>query len=258
MLELAVLGSGSKGNSTLIRTPRTALLVDGGLSARQIGLRLGESGADPADLDGVLLTHEHGDHVRGLRVLNKRFPTPVLANAATMDTAAHALGGAPEGRTFITGEPFTWGDFTITSFPVSHDACEPVGYVLEAEGIRVGYATDLGRLTPEIAALIRGCHIVVLEANHDLDMLWQGSYPWATKQRIGGDLGHLDNASGADQVASLTEGDTAHLILVHLSENNNDPGLVGRLFREALLQAGRAKVELTVTGQRQATAPVCL
>jgi len=256
MLELAVLGSGSKGNSTLIRTARTALLVDAGLSARQIGLRLQESGSDAAELDGVLLTHEHGDHVRGLRVLNKRFPTPVLGNTATLGAAGQALGDTSEAWAFTTGEPFTWGDFTITSFPVSHDATEPVGYVLEAEGIRVGYATDLGKLTPEIAAMVRGCHIVVLEANHDVDMLWNGSYPWVIKKRIGGEHGHLANATGVEQVAAITEGDTTHLLLVHLSENNNEPALVHRLFFDALCKAGRTNVELTVTSQHRATATV--
>ena len=258
MLELAVLGSGSRGNSTLIRTARTALLVDAGLSARQIGLRLRQSGSDPADLDGVLLTHEHGDHVRGLRVLNQRFPTPVLGNAATLQAAGHALGTTPETAAFTTGEPFIWGDFTITSFPVSHDAAEPVGYVFQAEGIRVGYATDLGRLTPEIVSMIRGCHIVVIEANHDVDMLWNGPYPWVTKERIGSELGHLDNASGAGQVADITDGDTAHLVLAHLSENNNEPGLVRRLFSDALLEAGRTDVRLTVTSQHRPTAAVRL
>ena len=252
MLELSVLGSGSKGNSTLIRTERTALLVDAGLSARQIGLRLGQTGAAAADLDGILLTHEHSDHIRGLQVLQRQYPTPVLGNTATLGAAGQALGDTPEAWAFTTGESFTWGDFTITPFPVSHDAAEPVGYVLEAEGIRVGYATDLGCLTPDIVSMFRGCHIAVLEANHDADMLWNGRYPWVTKERIASDTGHLDNASGAGQVAGLTAGGTAHLVLVHLSENNNEPGLVRRLFADALLEAGRSDVQLTVTGQHRA------
>ena len=258
MLELAVLGSGSKGNSTLIRTANTAILVDAGLSARQTVLRLHEVGCDPADLDGVLLTHEHRDHTGGLRVLTRRFPTPVLANGATLRAAGEALESVPETSSIATGVSFTLGDFSIASFPVSHDAAEPVGYVLEAEGVRVGYTTDLGRITPDIASLVRGCQIVVLVANHDLDMLWNGSYPWATKERIAGEMGHLDNASGAAQVADLAEGGMAHLVLAHLSENNNDPRLVRQLFAEALDRAGSACVQVTVASQRQVCAPLRL
>jgi len=258
MLELAVLGSGSKGNSTLIRSSQTALLIDAGLSARQISLRMAASGCEPASLDGVLLTHEHSDHIRGLQVLQRRFPAPVLANTPTLAAAGEAATSAPAAWAFTSGESFDWGDFRVTSFPVSHDAAEPVGYVLEAEGLRVGYATDLGQLTPEIVALISGCHIVVLEANHDVDMLWNGRYPWVTKKRIGSDLGHLDNASGAAQVEALTAGDTCHLVLIHLSENNNEPGVVRDLFAEALARAGRTGIQLTVTGQHEPTGPVRL
>ncbi len=251
MVELVALGSGSKGNSTLIRTGRTALLVDAGLSARQLTLRLREAGFGPERLDGVLLTHEHGDHVRGLRVLNRKFPTPVFANTATLDAAGAALGAAPEKHALITGMPITVGDFGITSFHVSHDAAEPVGYVIEAEGIRIGYATDLGRITPDIVAALRGCQVLVLEANHDVEMLWKGPYPWPTKERIGSELGHLDNESGAAQVGALTEGETVHMVMIHLSENNNEPGLVRETFAGALERSGRDHIELTVTGQRE-------
>ncbi|MFO7769363.1 MAG: MBL fold metallo-hydrolase [bacterium] len=251
MVELVVLGSGSKGNSTLIRTANTALLVDAGLSARQLGLRLQDAGLDPARLDGVLLTHEHGDHVRGLRVLNRRFPTPVLGNSATLAAAGPAIGAAPEKLGFITGMPITMGDFGITSFHVSHDAAEPVGYVLEAEGIRIGYATDLGRITPDIVRIVQGCHVVVLEANHDVEMLWKGPYPWPTKERIRSEVGHLDNESGAAEVGALTRGETAHLVLIHLSENNNEPDLVRETYAGALERSGRDGVELTITGQRE-------
>lgn len=258
MLELAVLGSGSKGNSTLIRTANTALLVDAGLSARQTVLRLHEIGCDPGDLDGVLLTHEHRDHTGGLRVFNGRFPTPVLANRATLRAAGDALETVPEKWAIATGAPFSLGDFAIASFSVSHDAAEPVGYVLEAKGVRVGYTTDLGKITPDIVSLIRGCHIVVLEANHDLDMLWNGSYPQVTKERIAGEMGHLDNANAAAQMAALAEGDLAHLVLAHLSENNNDPRLVRQLFAEALERASSPGVQVTVASQRQVSAPLRL
>ena len=253
MVELVVLGSGSKGNCTFIRTADGALLVDAGLSARQTVLRLQAAGFDPGDLDGVLLTHEHRDHTGGLRVLTRRFPMPVLANRATLAAASEALEEVPEKETVATGVPFTLGGFDIASFAVSHDAAEPVGYVFEAEGIRVGYATDLGTLTPEILSLIHGCHIVVLEANHDLGMLWNGSYPWVTKERIASELGHLDNVCGAAKVASLAEGGMAHLVLAHLSENNNDPRLVQGIFREALDQAGSTQVQVTITSQREAS-----
>ncbi|MFH1567404.1 MAG: MBL fold metallo-hydrolase [Gemmatimonadota bacterium] len=253
MIELAVLGSGSKGNSVLVRTGRTALLLDAGLSARQLAQRCHASDLDPRRLDGVLLTHEHSDHVRGLPVFARHCPVPVLGNAATLGAAGAALATAPRAWAFTTGVPFAWGDFTVAAFPVSHDAVEPVGFVLEAEGVRVGYATDLGRLTPPILAALGGCHIVVLEANHDVDMLWKGPYPWPLKQRISSHLGHLDNASGAGQLPTIVGGDTAHLVLAHLSENNNQPGLVRSLFAAALADAGCAHVQLTVAGQHHAS-----
>jgi len=249
MLELAVLGSGSRGNSTLVRTARTDLLIDAGLSARQIGLRLRASGADPAAVDAVLLTHEHTDHLRGLPVLQRRFPVPVLGNEATLAAAGPALADAPEAWAFATGEAFTCGDFAVTSFAVSHDAAEPVGYVLEAEGTRVAYVTDLGCLTPQIVSLVRGCHVVILEANHDVDMLWSGPYPWPTKERIAGALGHLDNATGAAHVAAIAGSDTKHLVLAHLSQNNNEPGLARRLYARALREASRGDVRLAVAAQ---------
>jgi phosphoribosyl 1,2-cyclic phosphodiesterase len=256
-LELVVLGSGSKGNSTLVRTPNTALLLDAGLSARQIALRLRDVGFDAQDLDGILLTHEHRDHVGGVRVLAERTGTPVLANAATLEAAADFLGKA-ERRPFITGWPFTCGDFAITSFPVSHDSAEPVGYLLEAEGVAAGYATDLGHLTTEVASRICGSHVVVLEANHDVEMLWAGPYPWRTKERIDSKVGHLDNASGAEALAAILGPSTSHLVLAHLSENNNERQLVRDQFSDALAAVGRTDVQLTVTSQDRPSAPVRL
>lgn len=257
MVELVVLGSGSRGNCTLVRTSRGALLIDAGLSARQIVRRLAEAGQSPDRLDGILLTHEHQDHVNGLAVFTRCRDIPVLGNAATLEAAGGKLGQARR-KTFTTGQPFDWAGFRVTPFATPHDAAEPVGFVLEAEGVRVGYATDLGHVTQLVAARLTGCDALVFEANHDREMLMEGPYPWVTKQRVASRLGHLSNDHAASALPRIALGETRHLILAHLSETNNNPGLARAAVEIALREAGLPRVGVATASQERPAAPLRL
>lgn len=256
MVELVLLGSGSKGNSTLLRSSRTAVLIDIGLSARQLAVRLEQVGQDPARLSGVLLTHDHADHVYGLRVFSRRFPTPLYANSRTLGALGTLADEAPDLVPFTTGMSFEVGDLRFRSFPVPHDAADPVGFRVEAEGVRVGYATDLGHVTPQVAEALIGCEIVVLESNHDPAMLESGPYPRVTKDRIASATGHLDNGAAAESLSILAGLGTERLVLAHLSQVNNLPGLARRTARAALDREGHTRVPVTVATQSSPSAPV--
>ncbi len=258
MVEVVVLGSGSRGNSTLVRNGRTALLIDAGLTARQVVERLEAVGQDPRRLAAILLTHEHIDHTRGVAVLARRFSLPVLANAETFAAAAPTLRDVPEVEVFETGVPFEVGGISVTPFAVPHDAAEPVGFVLSSEGIRVGYATDLGHVTRLVAARLAGCHALVFEANHDLEMLIHGPYPWATKQRVASRTGHLSNEHAAEFLREVVSDDTRHLVLAHISETNNDPVLARATIETALSDAGRSRITLATARQDRPAAVVRL
>ncbi|RMF73521.1 MAG: MBL fold metallo-hydrolase [Acidobacteria bacterium] len=239
MVELIVLGSGSKGNATLVRSGRGAVLVDAGLSCRQLVARLEAAGQDPARIDAILVTHEHVDHVGGLPVFLKRYPTPVYMTERTAEAAAARVARAPQVVPVVAGEAFDAGPFRVTAVPVPHDAVDPVAYLLERDGVRVGQVTDLGHVTTLVEARFAGCHALVLEANHDRDMLLDGPYPWPTKQRVASRVGHLSNDHAAAALARLVGEETCEVVLAHLSEVNNDPGLAEAAAGAALADRGR-------------------
>jgi len=257
MVELIVLGSGSRGNATLVRAPRGALLIDAGLSARQLARRLEAVGQPPDRIDAILLTHEHGDHVGGVRVFTRRHRTPVFGNPATLEAADRALGDA-ERVAFATGEPFAVGPFRVRSFSLPHDAVDPVGFVLEVEGVRIGYATDLGHVTRLVAERLRGCQAIVFEANHDREMLLAGDYPWEVKQRVAARLGHLNNEHAAAELRGIVGSETRHVVMAHLSERNNDPDLVRAVVGAELRAAGRGGIEVEVAQQERPARRVML
>lgn len=253
MVEVIILGSGSRGNAALVRTADSAVLLDAGLSCRQIVLRLTEVGHDPDRLDAVLLTHEHGDHVRGLRHLRRRRPLPVFANPGTtaaLDEKFDALYGGPV-HCVATGERFEAGAFTVRSFTVPHDAADPVGYVLEAEGTGIGYATDLGYWGPGVIEALEGCPIVVVEANHDEHMLRGGPYPPVTKERIASQMGHLSNKQTFEYLDRLAGAGLRRMVCAHLSENNNTPGHVQRTGRQVCRSRSVNTVRIDIACQHR-------
>ena len=238
MVEILVLGSGSRGNCTLLRAGGRAILVDAGFSAKEIAKRLAAVDQDPGKIEAILVTHEHADHVGGLRVLARRTGALVLGNLPTLRALARTLVDVPRQAAFVAFEPFGAGPFAVTAFPVPHDAADPVGFVLEAEGVRVGYATDLGHVTRTVEEHLAGCAAVVFESNHDREMLMAGPYPWVTKQRVASAHGHLSNEHAAAALPAITSGGTEHLVLAHLSETNNHPQLARAAVHSALEAAG--------------------
>ncbi len=258
MIEIVVLGSGSRGNCALLRQDGHAVMIDAGLSAREIARRCAAVGQDLAKIDAILLTHEHADHVAGVRVFAKRCGAVVAGNAATLAAAGLHFPHVAQLATFTTGQRFTAGRFAVTPFRVPHDAVEPVGFILEAEGVRVGYATDLGHVTPEVRARLEGCAAIVMESNHDREMLRLGPYPWVTKQRVASANGHLSNDHAAAALPDIVAFGTEHVVLAHVSETNNHPHLARAAVHGALLAAGRDRVRLEVAPQDRPATPVRL
>lgn len=250
MVEVTVLGSGSKGNSTLIRTKNTAVLVDAGFSCRQLTLRLAEVGWSLDKIDGIVISHEHTDHVCGLRVTNKKFPQTVYCNAATL--ASYPLQSANLNRTEIisAGEEFSIGDIGFKPFTIPHDAVDPLGFVMETGGLRVGHLTDAGFPTELCKHHLQDCHLMVLETNHDYDMLVEGPYPWPVKQRIMSRTGHLNNSAAAELLMDVYHTDLSTVFLAHLSQENNRPDLAHEACAAALAENGNGtQPKLIVTSQ---------
>lgn len=248
MIEVTVLGSGSSGNATLVKSPRASILIDAGFSLRQIRQRMAEVGWAPERIDAVLITHEHVDHVRGLRVLCSRHRIPVFATEATHDGPELQQAGIGCPEILYAGEEFEIGDVTVRPFSVPHDASDPLGFILSVDGIRYGHITDLGCVTELVRYHLRGCNILTLETNHDPEMLIDGPYPWFLKQRIMSRLGHLSNTEAAGLLADLAGSDLSALFLAHLSRENNTPKLAAEACRAVLQdldRLDRIKVHLT-------------
>ena len=248
-----MLGSGSAGNCALIATDHCRILVDGGLSARQIVLRLALCGIAPNELDGVLLTHEHGDHVCGLEVLCGKFQVPIYCNALTAEAIRYgSLGEHRNWRIFRTGATFSICDITVESFSVPHDAVEPVGYTFHAAGSALGYITDLGQATRLTIERLRQVQTLVIETNHDEKLLQNDPHrPWPVKQRIQSRHGHLSNAAAAAVVAQLLPGKVARVVLGHLSRDCNSPELAAGTVRAELEKIGRRDVEIFCAAQAE-------
>lgn len=237
-LRVTCLASGSSGNCLLIQYDGRALLIDAGLSARKLATYLGERGVGPGMLDGILITHEHTDHVAGADLLSRRFEAPLISNPPTLAQLA-ARFGRVESRALLVGEVISVGEFEVGSFPVSHDAAQPVGYIVEAAGTRVALMTDLGSITPDVLAPVSRADLVVLEANHDVQRLVEGPYPAHLKRRILSERGHLSNGQAAELIAAALSSRPQTFWLAHLSRTNNTKtkakqGVLGHLAREGL------------------------
>ncbi|HEV8629211.1 MAG TPA: MBL fold metallo-hydrolase [Thermoanaerobaculia bacterium] len=253
-LRICVLGSGSQGNAVVVEAGGRRLLIDAGFSARETRRRLSRVGLELSDLHGIVLTHEHGDHVRGLERLCRKHPVPVYATAGTLGALELRPQVAALLRPCRSGVPFEAAGFVVELFSIPHDAREPVGVVVEdpAGGGRVGLVADLGCRSRLAWARLAGVHALILEANHDLDMLRNGPYPWPLKQRVAGRHGHLSNADAAQGLEELAHDGLAHVVLYHLSQVNNLPALAAAVVGEELARL-RAKAKLTVSGQFEPT-----
>jgi len=253
MFSLTMLGSGSAGNAALIATGHCRLLVDGGLSARQLVRRLELCGVKPGQLDGVLLTHEHGDHVCGLEVLCRKFHLPIYCNALTAEAIRGGLLSAHRNwRIFRTGSEFSICDLTVQTFPVPHDAVEPVGYAFHAGRCGLGYITDLGYATKMLVERLREVHTLVIETNHDEKLLQACQLrPWPVKQRIMSRHGHLSNAAAAGVIEQLLPGKIERVVLGHLSRDCNSPELARSAVQALLARTGRETVEVFCAEQRE-------
>ena len=249
-----MLGSGSAGNSALVATDHCRLLVDGGLSARQIVLRLEQCGVAPDQLDGVLLTHEHGDHVCGLEVLCRKYDLPIYANALTAEASRcdGSLDRHRNWRIFRTGAEFSICDIRVQTFPVPHDAVDPIGFAFHAGSSSLGFITDLGYPTKLVIERLREVHTLVIETNHDEKLLQNDSHrPWPVKQRIQSRHGHLSNNAAATVIEELLPGKIERVVLGHLSRDCNTPELALGAVQALLAKCGRTDVELHCAAQSQ-------
>jgi phosphoribosyl 1,2-cyclic phosphodiesterase len=240
MLSLTVLGSGSSGNCAVVRSERTTLLLDAGLSSRRIVQRLELVGLRVEDLHGILLTHEHQDHTYGLEMLCRKHEVPLFSTQLTHETLRPSFTKArPKWKLMQTGAAFEFQDVRIECFPVPHDAVDPVGFVIEDAESRLGVLSDVGFITNLIRDRLRGAHSLFIEANYDTHLLEADTKrPWSIKQRISGRHGHLSNDQTAELVQCLAHPDLHHIVLGHLSDDCNDPDLVRRRIGAVLHEAG--------------------
>ena len=251
-----MLGSGSAGNSALVATNHCKILVDGGLSARQVVLRLEQCGVTPEQLDGVVLTHEHTDHICGLEVLCRKFDLPIYCNRLTAE--ALRSSGLSERcrnwRLFATGRDFSICDITVQTFPVPHDAVDPLGFVFHAGSGSLGFITDLGYVTKMIVERLRQVQTLVVETNHDEKLLQNDTHrPWPVKQRIQSRHGHLSNTAAAGVIEELLPGNIERVVLGHLSRDCNTPELALQVVRSSLARHGRMDVEVHCATQFEVT-----
>ncbi len=249
-----MLASGSSGNAALLATDHTRILVDAGLSMREIGKRLAAAGEDLAAIDAILITHEHSDHASGLPVLARNRKVRAVIYMTHLTAPAIDWGpGEPRLETFQAGAAFDIGDVEVQSFSIPHDAIDPVGFCFEAQGVRIGIATDLGYIPESVKYHLRRANLLLLESNHDLDMLKVGPYPWCVKQRVMSRVGHLSNLVTSDYLAQDLSPSTAHVVLGHLSEQNNHPAIVQMMATEALGQRG-LNPQLSIAAQHAPSA----
>lgn len=228
-LRFAMLGSGSRGNATLVECGTTRVLVDCGFSVAETDRRLARLGLAATDLAAILVTHEHGDHAGGVARLAARYGIPVHASAGTARAA-----GLETAELINVHDAFPLADLEVTPVAVPHDAREPCQFVFSDGNRRLGILTDTGRITPHIIEMYAGLDALILEANHDREMLAAGPYPPVLKQRVGGPLGHLSNCQSADLLRELDVSRLRHLVAAHLSDKNNRPDLAGAAFADAL------------------------
>lgn len=253
-MKVCLLGSGSKGNSIYLESGGYAILVDQGFAHRRIAERLASRGLDCSRIRALLVSHEHHDHIRGVGVTARKLGVPVYATAATLDGGRSVFAGTETLVPFVSGDEIALGPFRILPYQVSHDAADPVQFCLTANGRKVSIATDLGFVSTLVSQCLAGSDLVIIEANHDIDMLRKGSYPWPLKQRIMGRFGHLSNRNAADLAFNLcTNGRGPRIVLAHLSQENNTALVAEETVRELFAQFDRRIRQLIIATQDEAT-----
>jgi phosphoribosyl 1,2-cyclic phosphodiesterase len=256
-VKVIVLGSGSEGNSTIVEADGVSVMIDAGFSGRDLERRIEQSGVTPNTLAAIVVTHDHGDHARGMGIMARRFDVPIYLTERTRLACADLLTGKEDVRSYRSSEPFRVGPFEVEPFLTVHDAADPVAIAVRHvdSGSRMGVATDLGRPTAAVRARLAGCHVLILEANHDEAMLWNSPYPWSVKQRIASSHGHLSNRASAALVRELHHPGLCAIVLAHISVHANDRGLARSVVEEGLRRV-RYRGVLEVARQDQPLDPL--
>jgi len=233
-MKFCVLGSGSKGNATYLESGGTSILIDAGMSGKELDKRLSAIGVELSAIDAILVTHEHNDHIQGVGILSRRAGIPVYANSATFSAAAKIVNRLFSYNEFETGGTFYFRNLEIHPFSISHDTEDPVGFRISDGEVSFGYCTDTGKVSRLMLHRLASCQALVLESNHDIEMLQNGTYPPYLKQRIRSSHGHLDNTQTAVFLKELVHEKLQHVVLAHLSEENNHPEIAFHAAAEAL------------------------
>lgn len=249
---VTVLGSGSRGNCLVVHAADGAILVDAGFSAKELRRRLRVAQVDEALIRAVLVSHEHEDHVRGLDVVGRQLDVPVFANRMTVEAVRDRTGLKASTHVFASGSVFPVGDMSVEPFSIPHDAIDPVGFVIEWQGRRIGIATDLGHVSHLTRNRLRACDLLVVESNHDIAMLRDSRRPWSLKQRVLSRHGHLSNEASMELVREVVCERTRHLVLAHASQECNQYELVERKAVECLSEIGRPDIAPQVARQDDA------
>lgn len=254
-MQFTVLGSGSKGNSVYIESGNTAILLDAGFSGKQLGERARAVGKEIDKVDALLITHEHNDHICGAGVISRRLKIPIMANEGTFRQGTAKIGKPHRRIEFTTGEKMAFQDFEIRSFRTLHDTADPVGFVISDGHFTLGYCTDTGKTTHLMAARLRLCDAVILEFNHDPQLLKEGPYPLALQQRVRSSHGHLANEDAAHFLQEVMSDKLRVIVLAHLSETNNSPELA---WRSAQQVTHRSLATVLLAEQGRALSPISL
>ncbi|MBN2449404.1 MAG: MBL fold metallo-hydrolase [Lentisphaeria bacterium] len=248
-LGMTVLGSGSRGNALVLHADDFAVLVDAGFSDRELARRMQAAGVECGSVRAVVISHEHSDHVKGLRAFASKRGLAIYANRATAEVLRHRDSRIGPMTIFASGNPFSVGPFQIHPFSIPHDAIDPVGFLVQVDAYRIGIATDLGHASHLVTYQLRGCDALVLESNHDVTMLGNSTRPWSLKQRILSRHGHLSNAAAMDLLRATVDGRTRHVVIAHASEECNCYELLSRTVEDCLGALGRTDISVHIARQ---------
>ena len=252
-MQVCILASGSGGNAIYVQQGATRVLVDAGLSGREIDARLRSIGVDVSKLMGIVVSHEHSDHISGVGVLARKIGCPVWLTRGTFEAGEARFRGKERIRIFENDQAFTIGDLSFQPFVISHDASDPVNFVVDGGQSRLGIGTDMGVVSKLVFQRLSTADMVVLESKYDREMLMAGPYPWALKQRINGTKGHLENGEASNTLGRLVDNGLEQVVLAHLSEENNRPDLAVSACQSVLDQRDANRFQLSVAEQNQPT-----